>query len=144
MPEITRTLSIPCPAEQVKEVLFSARRLGTLFHTVERTEGNEDEASWYLKTAFRITLGTPFLKCTFASRTANTLEWQATAQYLQWKGRFRLVPKGEAETDLEVNLQIEDTGPLAVPHNALIAVQIGNVLTLFERNLKKALEACHG
>ena len=144
MPQITRTLRVPCTMDRVKEILFSARRLGLLFHTVERTEGSPDQADWYLKRAFRITLGTPLLKCSFESRTGNRAEWRARAQYLEWYGRFHLVPGDQSATEVEVQLKIEDTGPLAVPHNALIGVQIGNVLSMFERNLKEALEGCHG
>ncbi len=144
MPEITRNLRIPCPLERVKEVLFSARSLGTLFHTIERTEGSQDQAAWYLKTAFRVTLGTPLLRCSFENRVGNRAEWRATAQYLEWRGRFHLVPLEDKATELEVRLKIEDTGPLAVPHNALIGVQIGNVLSMFERNLMKTLEGCRG
>ncbi len=144
MPQITRTLRVACPMERVKEILFSAERLGLLFHTVERTEGTREQADWYLKTAFRVTLGTPSLKCLYETRAGNRAEWRARAQYLEWQGRFHLVPRDDDATDVEVQLKIEDTGPLAVPHNALIGVQISNVLSMFERNLNKALEGCHG
>ena len=140
MPETVHEFSVASPAQKVKERIFSAVNLGTLFHTVQRVEGDEDQAEWYLKTPFRATLGAASLKCTVLERGEDRCRWEAKAEYLRWQGEFVLIPEDGA-TRVRFSLEIVDSGPLATVHNAMIAVQIRNVVKYFERKLKESLEA---
>ncbi|MDZ7373612.1 MAG: hypothetical protein ONB23_06525 [candidate division KSB1 bacterium] len=141
MAEVIRDFALAVPRDEVSASLFHAARLGTFFHTVERTEGEANEAKWHLKTAFRATLGAPYLSCRVTERAGDRCSWEAESTHLHWRGEFVLVEVAPGQTQVHLALRIEDTGPLAAVHNAMIGVQIHNVAKLFEAKVREVLEA---
>ena len=139
MPETIHEFTVAKPPQEVAGLIFHAAWLGTMFHPVQRTEGDATKSEWFLKTPFRATLGTSALRCTIEERTGNSCRWKAEADYLIWEGRFHLEPSEGGSTRIRFALRIEDNGPLATVHNAMIAVQIKNVTKFFERRLREAL-----
>jgi len=140
MPKASTDFTLSRPSSELRAVLFDVSQLGQFFHPVDRVEGEAKSARWFLKAAMRATLGVPALEAKLLSASHEQAKWEARAEHLLWEGLLTLETLESNKTRIRLDLEIVDTGPLAAIHNAMISVQIKNVVKLFERNLREKLE----
>jgi len=139
MPDIKCRFQVKAGPEAVEALLGDFHKVYYLFPAFASAEEAPDGYRWYMKVPAELEAGAHFLTARILNRNPGMIHWEAVSPTLVWKGDFAWTAQND-RTEITLHLEIHDEGLAGSMHEALLSVELPELVRYFQTRCREILE----